>query len=116
MEEHIQNFSMHLFIYVTFGVMGFILYKSVSRDKPFFNAIFGLPFAAYYVNRYFTSEMGKRYKIPLSKLQSIESYGNDGLKINFLNAANKADFEIIEKVEEKGLEIVFNLGLLKPAS
>jgi hypothetical protein len=107
---------MHLFIYVTFGVMGFILYKSVSRDKPFFNAIFGLPFAAYYVNRYFTSEMGKRYKIPLLKLQSVEPHGNDGLKINFLNAACQPDFETNEKVEEKGLEIVCNLGLLKPAS
>jgi hypothetical protein len=107
---------MNLFVYVTFGIMGFILYKSVSRDKPSFNAIFGVPIAAYFVNRYFTSEMGKRYKIPLSKLQSVEPYGNDGLKIDFLNAADQPDFEIIEKVEEKCLKIVSNLGLLKPAS
>lgn len=93
--------------------MGFLLYKSISRDKPLFNAIFGLPIAAYFVNRYFTSEMGKRYRIPLAKIQSVEPYGNDGLKINFLNAANKADFELVEKVEVKGFEVLEDLGLLK---
>lgn len=104
---------MNVFIYITFGIMGFIIYKSVSRDTPYFNAIFGLPIAAYFVNRYFSSEMGKRYKIPLSKIQSVDSYENDGIKIHFLNAANEPDFEIIEKVEAKGFKILKDLMLLK---
>jgi hypothetical protein len=106
---------MNLFIYITFGIIAFIIYKSVSRDKPYFNAIFGLPVAAYFVNRYFTTEMGKRYKIPLSKIQSIERYDNDGIKIIFLNDSNEPDFEIIEKVEVKGFKVLSDLRLFKSA-
>jgi len=106
---------MNLFIYITFGIIAFIIYKSVSRDKPYFNAIFSLPVAAYFVNRYFTTEMGKRYKIPLSKIQSIERYDNDGVKIIFLNDSNEPDFEIIEKVEVKGFKVLLDLRLLKSA-
>jgi len=104
---------MNLFIYITFGIIAFIVYKSVSRDKPYFNAIFGLPVAAYFVNRYFTTEMGKRYKIPFSKIQSIERYDNDGIKVIFLNASNEPDFEIVEKVEAKGFKVLGELRLLE---
>jgi len=103
---------LNLFIYITFGIIAFIMYKSITRDKPIFNAIFGLPIAAYFVNRYFAIELGNRYKIPLFKIQSIGKYDSDGIKINFLNAANEPDFEIIEKVEAKGNEVLGQLGLL----
>ena len=104
---------MNLFIYITFGIIAFIVYKSVSRDKPYFNAIFGLPVIAYFVNKYFSTEMGKRYKIPLSKIQSVDKYDTDGIKINFLNAANEPDFEIIEKLESKGFKVLDELKLLQ---
>jgi len=104
---------MNLFIYITFGIIVFIIYKSVSRDKPYFNAIFGLPVAAYFVNRYFTTEMGKRYKIPFSKIQSIERYDNDGIKVIFLNAFYEPNFEIVEKIEAIGFKVLGELRLLE---
>lgn len=104
---------MNIFVYVVFGIIGFIIYKTLSGNKPYFKLIFGLPVVAYFVNNYFKSETGKRYKIPLSKIKSVENYNMDGLKIYFLNAANEDDFEIIEHIENKGFKILEDLNLLK---
>ena len=104
---------MNTFVYIVFGIAGFIMYRSLSSDTPYFKLIFGLPIVAYLVNNYFKSETGNRYKIPLAKIHSIDNYDKDGLKIYFLNAANEDDFEIIEKVEDKGFKILGNLNLLK---
>jgi len=107
---------MNIFVYIVFGIVGFIMFKSLSSDTPYFKLIFGLPVVAYFVNNYFKSETGKRYKIPLLKIQFIEMYDKDGIKINFLNAANEHDFEIIEKVDAKGFKILDDLNLLKDSA
>ncbi len=69
----------------------------------------GLAFAAY---NYMKTEFGKRYKIPLSKIQSVEIEGNNKIKINFLNANNVPDTETIKEVENKGINLLYQLNLL----
>ena len=95
---------MQIYIYVVFGVVAVISFFMLK------NAVLpgGLLVLAYFVNKYFKSEMGKRYKIPLVKIQSIEKY-EKGLKINFRNAANEPDFEIIDDVDPKGFSILEEL-------
>lgn len=104
---------MNLFLYVVFGVISIVIFKMMASDAPATKLIFGLPVLAYFVNNYFKNELGKRYKIPLTKIQTVERYDNNGLKINFLNSTNEPDFEIIEKVEPKGFEVLTGLSLLE---
>jgi hypothetical protein len=70
-------------------------------------------FFAVITGHYFKYETVLRYKIPLSKIQSIEQVNNK-LKISFLTIANQPDFEIIEKAEPKAFKILEELQLLKP--
>jgi len=106
---------MNSFVYVLFGIAIFVMLQTISTDSVYFKFIFVLPVIAFFVYRYFKSGTGKRYKIPLSKIESVELYDKDGIKIFFLNAVNESDFEIINKVEPKGFKILSELNLLKPA-
>lgn len=105
---------MNSFVYVLFGIVIFVMLQTVSTDSIYFKFIFILPAIAFFVYRYFKSETGKRYKIPLFKIESVERYDKDGIKIFFLNAVNESDFEIIVNVNHKGFAILSELNLLKP--
>ncbi|NDI99736.1 hypothetical protein GWA97_11665 [Flavobacterium sp. LaA7.5] len=52
---------------------------------------------------YFKRDFGFQYKIPLAKIDSIESYESNSIKISFRNAGNEPDYEILKGVEEKGV-------------
>lgn len=105
--------KMQGFVYAVFGGIGLFLWQMIEDKKVSIGIIIALCALAYKVFEYFKSDFGKRYKIPLAKIHSIDNYDKDGLKIYFLNAANEDDFEIIEKVEDKGFKILGNLNLLK---
>lgn len=66
----------------------------------------------FFLYKYFQPEMGKRYKIPISKIESVQNF-EKGLKIIFRNQTGEPDFEIIDNVEPKGFEILSELNLLK---
>lgn len=59
---------------------------------------------------YFKRDFGFQYKIPLSKIEAIELYEKNALKISFKNLTNEPDFEIIKNVEEKGIEFLISLN------
>lgn len=105
--------KMQGFVYAVFGGIGLFLWQMIDDKKVSIGIIIALCALAYKVFEYFKSDFGKRYKIPLAKIHSIDNYDKDGLKIYFLNAANEDDFEIIEKVEDKGVKILGNFNLLK---
>jgi hypothetical protein len=50
------------------------------------------------------------------RIESIERHDKDGVKIFFLNATDKSDFEILVNVEPKGFLVLTDLNLLKPAA
>lgn len=62
--------------------------------------------------KYIRSGSGSQYKIPLSKISKME-YSHKSLKIHFKNNDNKEDFEQIENIEEKGIQILKDLKLIK---
>ena len=55
--------------------------------------------------RYMRNELGNKYKIPLSKIKDFEITTNS-VKIIFKNLNDEIDFETINKVEAKGLQII----------
>lgn len=61
---------------------------------------------------YIRAGSGNQYKIPLSKINKME-YSFNSLKIYFMNLDGKEDFEKIENIEEKGVQILKELGLIK---
>lgn len=97
------------FVYTVFAISIFLLLFMVENNKISITLSAGLILLVYYVNNYFKVEFGVRYKIPLTKIDSIEPYENDSIKISFRNAENEPDSEIVNGVEEKG--IAFLLGL-----
>lgn len=61
---------------------------------------------------YIRAGSGNQYKIPLSKINKME-YSFNSLKIYFMNLNGKEDFEKIENIEEKGVQILKDLKLIK---
>ncbi|WP_130736843.1 hypothetical protein [Flavobacterium sp. J27] len=61
---------------------------------------------------YFRAGSGNQYKIPLSKISKME-YSFKNLKIYFKNADNQDDFERLEGIEEKGIQILKDLKLIR---
>lgn len=61
---------------------------------------------------YIRSSSGKQYKIPLTKITKMELIKKD-INIHFHNLDNKEDFEKIENIEEKGIQILKDLKLIK---
>lgn len=61
---------------------------------------------------YIRSSSGKQYKIPLSKIIKME-YSFNNLKIYFKNADGKDDFERLDAIDIKGIQILKDLKLIK---
>jgi hypothetical protein len=74
--------------------------KTFNFKVSFMLVVLGI--AAYF---YMKRETGNKYKIPLSKISTILINKREA-KINFINADDIKDFEVITNVEEKGLKIL----------
>jgi predicted small integral membrane protein len=98
----------NLFIILVLCAFTALAYFGYSKNK----FLFGLPVAAYFVINYFKSEQGKRYKIPLAKIERIEKY-DKGLKIIFINGNNESDFEIVDNVDPAGIEMLIGLRKIR---
>jgi hypothetical protein len=103
-KNDLKSFKMYSFPFVIICISLFMITKS---ENVFFPLTFaGLGFAAFF---YLKREIGKRYKIPISKISSFEIY-DEKVKILFRNANDIDDFEEIFKVEKKGLAILEELS------
>ncbi|WP_417351107.1 hypothetical protein [Flavobacterium alkalisoli] len=98
----------NIFLFIVFAsvlIGGFFL---LERGRIFLGGVVLL----FFVLRYFQPEMGNRYKIPLSKIESIELF-EKGITIHFRNETNETDKESIDNVDPKGFEILTQMNLLK---
>jgi hypothetical protein len=103
-KNDLKSFKMYSFPFVIICISLFMITKS---ENVFFPLTFaGLGFAAFFNLK---REIGKRYKIPISKIISFD-VSNDKVKILFRNANDIDDFEEIFKVDTKGLAILEELS------
>ncbi|NHN25003.1 hypothetical protein FIA58_004860 [Flavobacterium jejuense] len=65
--------------------------------------------SAYY---YIRAASGSQYKIPFSKITKMEHSFNS-LKIHFKNFDDKEDFERLDAIDKKGIQILKDLKLIK---
>ena len=92
-----KNIKFYIFFLIICGIFLLSIDGRVNRVFPI-----ALIVLIIFVYRYFSSEMGNRYKIPLSKLKAIQINGKE-VKFVFLNLKGEEDFEIIHGMEEKGI-------------
>ena len=64
------------------------------------------------LNIYYRRDLGIQYKIPFSKIESVEKY-EKGIKISFRNEANENDSENINGIEPRGFDILKQRSLLE---
>lgn len=106
-ENNYKNFKYKFFLFVLGLLVCFVLYKSFDNLK---NKILPLGLIVLFISvyRYFKNETGKKIKIPLEKIASIEFFEND-VKINFYNSLNILDSEYLKKIDTKGFDILKSL-------
>lgn len=99
-QNNFKGFKIYMYLFILACLIILILSKSKTGSIPFGIILLGLGAFAY-IKR----ETGKRYKIPISKIKTIEISDNSA-KIIFLNENNTDDFEEITHIEAKGLMIL----------
>lgn len=102
---------MKFFVFIVFGAITIALFTMLKNAKLSISLTVGMGVLAYYLFKSFKSDFGKRYKIPLSKIEKIEEY-EKGLKITFRNEKNESDFEIIDNVDPVGIEMLKNFKII----
>lgn len=99
-KNSIRSLKFYAFILGLVGLVALSVARAQNGSIPI--GLILLVFAAY---MYMKRDVGSKYKIPLSKIKNIE-IDKEEVKIIFLNLNNVEDFEIIHKVENKGLSIL----------
>lgn len=102
-KNNMKGFKVYVFLFIVACLMVFLFLKSKSGSIPFGIILLGLGAFAY-----MRSETGKRYKIPIAKITSIEIAENTA-KFIFLNENNTEDFEEIKGIDAKGLTLLESL-------
>lgn len=99
-QNNFKAFKIYIYLFIIACLILFILSKSKSGSIPFGIILLGLGAFAY-----MKRETGKRYKIPISKIKTIEIIGTSA-KIIFYNANNVEDFEEIKSIDVKGIVVL----------
>ena len=111
-EIHKQNGwrkgRMQLFILLCCLLFVFLFLKNLMSAKISLLLILGLPAGAYFVYNYLRTELGPKYKLPISKLSNIE-FAQKNVTINFINGKNEDDSELLKNVDQKGLDLLNKL-------
>ena len=99
-QNNFKGFKIYIYLFIIACLILLILSKSKSGSIPF--GIILLVLGAF---AYMKRETGKRYKIPIPKIKTIEITGTSA-KIIFYNANNVEDFEEIKSIEVKGISVL----------
>ncbi|MFY7729817.1 MAG: hypothetical protein ACOVRN_09895 [Flavobacterium sp.] len=100
---------MKSFVFIVMGAIFIFLVKSLENPKISIGIIAITLFLGYSVYQVFSKEFGSRYRIPLQKIIKISAQGTENLRIDFLNANNEPDFEIIEEPDFRGRDFLLEL-------
>lgn len=99
--------KIYLYYLIVIAIAGIFIFKFMQGYK-IIKPLFVIAAIGFSVHSYMKRETGKRYKIPISKIKSIEIEETTA-KIVFLNLNEQPDFETIKGIEEKGIKALLNL-------
>lgn len=107
-------FRMYFFLTVlTLAVVISLIYKLLSfEENPVLSIIVmaTLLSSFYAVYRNFKKETGSKFKLPISKIKSIELIDRTAV-IHFYNGRNEEDEQALYGVSDKGVNLLSNLDL-----
>ncbi|AUC74509.1 hypothetical protein [Olleya sp. Bg11-27] len=96
------------FLIVIACFFGFLLYKNILSGKVSLTLIFLTVFGGYKLYEYMKTEIGWKFKIPIKKITEIKT--NDrNIELVFLNGENISDFHKLNRIDEKGIDIINKL-------
>lgn len=117
--DNINRVRIMLFMVPAIALLSFVAYLSISSllnasnlkwDLNSLLQYIGAPilcvFGVIYIYKYFKKDLGVSYKIPLSKLESIDFKGKDAVCLTFLDSKDKSQQLHLNKVESKGIDIL----------
>lgn len=102
-KNNIKSYKIYIYLFIVACLIVLVLTKAKSGSIPFGLILLGLG-----TYSYLKRETGKQYKIPISKIKSIIINENE-VTIFFYNSNAIEDFEILAKVDNKGLDILSHL-------
>ena len=85
-----------------------LFYNKLFSDEANLFLIIGIPLSGYSLYNYLKSELGSKYKLPISKISNIEIDKQD-VNIQFFNFKNELDNELLENIDTKSLGILTRL-------
>lgn len=97
-----NKISLYFYFLLGLGVLGFMYQLSKGNSVRIPIVFVGLGFLAY---RYMIRETGSSYKIPLTKIKSIDLNSSEA-RIHFLDENSEDTSELISGIEEKGIQIL----------
>lgn len=102
-KNNFKSYKIYIYLFIVACLIVLVLTKAKSGSIPFGLILLGLG-----TYSYLKRETGKQYKIPISKIKSIIINENE-VTISFYNSSGIEDFEILAKVDNKGLDILSHL-------
>lgn len=97
------------FIIVVLGLLTFSIIKNLISGKVGITLLLIAVVGGYKLYEYMKSEIGAKFKIPLTKISEIKENGTT-IEIIFINGEEKMDSYKLHRVEEKGIKIVTALN------
>ena len=89
-----------------------ILFAGIKTNHLSFTPFVLVPIGGYYLYRYMQRDLGPKYKIPISKVISIDLQPEEKKVIlRFLNGSDEKDQQILLNVEKKGFEVLGGIHL-----
>jgi hypothetical protein len=102
-----------IFLIMAIGAGALILLFGLLNGRLSFMPMVLVPVGGYYLYRYMQRDLGVKYRIPISKITSIElNQAEKKVILRFLNGSDEKDQEILNNVEQKGFEILTGLEFL----
>lgn len=98
------------FVYVVAAAIVLILLFALTNDNVNKIIFVALPVIGLKIFGYFKPDLGKRYRIPVSKIQSLEPV-SDGYEIHFINLDGEFDSETITGIQGNGAQMLSEIRL-----
>jgi uncharacterized protein (DUF58 family) len=106
--NNFRKFKIQLFLIICVILFASLFYFNILSGKISILLLVSLAISMYFIYNYMKTELGAKFKLPISKVKSIEIVESN-VTINFFDADNEINHIYLEKVEEKGKSILEGL-------
>lgn len=111
-QNSFRQFRMKIIPFILILIAVFLFLFQFDNHKVKFSMILGLLILAYTSRKYLKREIGKKFKLPISKIENITLHGETATLV-FRDGEGKLTEELLEKLTNKGITLLEELAVLK---